>query len=94
MAKGPRTRKSGAIRALRGIVHCAHCERKMWAETVQRKSRAAATGEAGQQRRGRAPKPDHEQAVRIRYRCRRRDLTEGSQVWEDHPTAVVIEQPP
>lgn len=71
MSKRPRAaiRKTRRSYALRGVVVCASCERKMWAERYGK-------GEG------------------IRFRCRRKDLVEGSPKWEGHPDLVSVNQSP
>lgn len=92
MAKQPRNRPTATPRALKGIVHCAHCGRKMWGEGTKRPSRAQPPREDGRPRRGRKATATEDMTVQVRYRCRRRDLVEGSERWEGHPETVTIGQ--
>lgn len=75
MAKRERPgRRSQAHYALKGLIRCAACERRMQADRYNRKA---------------------DDALRprfVRYRCRARDLVEGSPAAREHPADVSIQQ--
>jgi DNA invertase Pin-like site-specific DNA recombinase len=62
---------------LRGLVYCASCGRKMSPDWYGKKRDTT----------------DHEgKPLQVRYRCRRKDLVEGSERWQDHPNDVTVQQ--
>lgn len=74
MAKQPRHRTTTAHYALRGMVFCTACGRRMQVDRYNQKN------------------DDPVEPRFVRYRCRRRDLVEGSAVMATHPADVRVSQ--